>query len=83
MRYAIVLEQADDGGWGAYAPDVPGLGVVGDSRDDALNLIAEGIVFHFEGLREHGDEIPLPSPQPNASAFVEVDGSKTRAYFAA
>jgi hypothetical protein len=26
----VVYEQSEDG-WGAYAPDLPGLGVVGDS----------------------------------------------------
>ena len=83
MTYAVVLEQAADGGWGAYAPDVPGLGVIGDSPADALSLMADGLVFHFDGLREIGDEIPTPAEHPDASAFVEVDGSKTRAYFAA
>jgi predicted RNase H-like HicB family nuclease len=32
VRYLVIFETTNDGGWGAYAPDLPGLGVVGDSR---------------------------------------------------
>jgi len=55
--------------WGAYAPDLPGLGVVGDSFEEVQQLIADGIVFHLEALREHGDPIPKPSAR---SAYVPV-----------
>ena len=24
-EYVVVIERADDGGWGAYLPDVPGV----------------------------------------------------------
>ncbi|HEX4423978.1 MAG TPA: type II toxin-antitoxin system HicB family antitoxin [Terriglobales bacterium] len=48
-------------GWGAYAPDLPGLGVASKTLDEAKELIREAIDFHLEGLREHGDQIPVPS----------------------
>ena len=46
---------------GAYAPDLPGLGVAAKTQDEAKELIREAIEFHLEGLREHGDAIPSPS----------------------
>lgn len=63
-EYTVVYELADDGGWGAYAPDLPGLGVVGDTREEAEKLIREGIVLHVNGLIEDG----LPVPEPAAWA---------------
>jgi hypothetical protein len=33
-EYVVIFEQADDGGWGAYVPDVPGVGALGETRDD-------------------------------------------------
>jgi predicted RNase H-like HicB family nuclease len=60
-EYLVIFEQGKDGGWGAYAPDLPGLGVVGDSREDAEQLIREGIAIHIAGLREDGLPIPEPS----------------------
>ena len=59
-EYLVIFEPANDGGWGAYAPDLPGLGVVGDSREDAEQLIREGIALHIAGLREDG--LPIPEP---------------------
>jgi predicted RNase H-like HicB family nuclease len=52
--------------WGAYVPALPGLGVVGKTRDEVEELIREGIVFHLEGLAEEG----LPVPDPSS---IEVD----------
>ena len=63
-EYTVVYERADDGGWGAYAPDLPGLGVVGDTLEEAQTLIREGIVLHVNGLMEDG----LPVPEPAAWA---------------
>ncbi len=60
-EYAVVYERANDGGWGAYAPDLPGLGVVGDSFAEAEQLIREGIAIHIAGLKEFGYPIPEPT----------------------
>lgn len=57
MKYLVVYEKSDTG-WGAYAPDLPGLGVAADSLDEVRNLIREAIEFHLEGMRQHGDPIP-------------------------
>jgi len=59
-EYLVIFERATDGGWGAYAPDLPGLGVTGDSREEAEHLIREGIALHIAGLREDG--LPIPEP---------------------
>jgi predicted RNase H-like HicB family nuclease len=45
---------------GAYAPDLPGLGVAGSTLDEVKQLIREADEFHLEGLGEHGDAIPPP-----------------------
>jgi predicted RNase H-like HicB family nuclease len=60
MKYLVVYEKSDTG-WGAYVPDLPGLGAVAATLDEIKELIREAIEFHVEGLREHGDPIPLPA----------------------
>lgn len=52
--------------WGAYVPALPGLGVAGETRAEAEQLIREGIPFHLQGLIEEG----LPIPDPNS---IEVE----------
>lgn len=63
-EYLVIFERGDDGGWGAYAPDLPGLGVGAETREEAEQLIREGIKLHIEGLREDG----LPIPEPTSTA---------------
>lgn len=59
-EYLVIYERTENG-WGAYCPDLPGLGVVGDTREEVERLIGEGIAIHIEGLREHGDPVPEPT----------------------
>lgn len=47
MQLASVIAKSQDG-YGGYAPDLPGLGVVGDSPDEVRRLVAEGIELYQE-----------------------------------
>jgi predicted RNase H-like HicB family nuclease len=60
VKYLVIYEKSRTG-WGAYAPDLPGLGVAGKTLDEVKELIREAVEFHLEGMREHGDKIPTPS----------------------
>jgi predicted RNase H-like HicB family nuclease len=64
MEYVVIIEQGETS-VGAYVPDLPGCVAVGESRDEAIQLIREAIELHIESLREHGE--PIPSPH----SFVE------------
>lgn len=59
-EYLVVIEH-EGNSWGAYCPDLPGVGVVGDTREEVERLIREAISFHLEGLRQAGDPIPKPT----------------------
>jgi predicted RNase H-like HicB family nuclease len=58
--YVVIYEQSPTG-WGAYCPDLPGLGVVGATRKEVERLIHEAIELHIETLREHGEPVPPPT----------------------
>ena len=60
MRYAIIIEQAEDN-YSAYVPDLPGCITTGASLDEIERNIREAIEFHLDGLREDGLSIPIPS----------------------
>jgi predicted RNase H-like HicB family nuclease len=59
--YAVIIERAEDGGYGAWSPDLPGCVALGDTPDETLDEMREAIAFHLEGMRLHGDPIPQPS----------------------
>lgn len=60
MKYAVVFEKGENG-WGAYPPDLPGVGVAAETFDETRRLIAEAIAFHIEGLEADGDPVPEPA----------------------
>jgi predicted RNase H-like HicB family nuclease len=60
MRFVVIYEKSATG-YGAYVPDLPGLGVVGTTLEETRELMREGIDLHLQSLREHGEAIPHPS----------------------
>jgi predicted RNase H-like HicB family nuclease len=68
-EYLVVIEHEGDS-WGAYCPDLPGVGVVGDSREEVEQLIRDAVSFHLEGLRRSGD--PIPEPTVVGTTLIEV-----------
>jgi predicted RNase H-like HicB family nuclease len=73
LKYVIVIEQASDGGFGAWAPDLPGCVALGDTIEECESQMREAIAFHLEGLREDGE--PIPQPSAVTAAIVEVDAA--------
>jgi len=49
----VVYERTGTG-WSAYAPDLPGVGVAGATREETERLIGEASAFHLEALAEEG-----------------------------
>ncbi|HXH40614.1 MAG TPA: type II toxin-antitoxin system HicB family antitoxin [Thermoanaerobaculia bacterium] len=52
MEYVVILEEGETS-FGAYVPDLPGCVAVGETRDEAMELIREAIELHVESLREN------------------------------
>ncbi len=61
MKYFVIYERASDGGWGAYSPDMAGVGITARTQDEARERIRGAIAFHIEGLIEDGSPVPPPS----------------------
>ena len=59
MEYVVIVERGSTS-FGAYVPDLPGCVAVGETRDEAMELIREAIEMHIESLRENGEPVPLP-----------------------
>ena len=59
-EYVVIYEQAEDGGWGAYLPDLPGVVALGASRDEVADRIQEAVTTYAQDLRERARPLPLP-----------------------
>ena len=67
MKWAIVIEKSEKG-FGAYAPDAPGVGVVGDTADEARELLAQALELFVE---ESAGEDSRPSPSARVE-YIEL-----------
>lgn len=59
MEYVVVFERGETS-FGAYVPDLPGCVAVGETKEEAMELIRAAISTHLEAMREDG--LPIPEP---------------------
>jgi len=71
MQIAVLIEPADEGGFIASVPALPGCVAEGDTWDEALAMAQDAIRGYLDSLKKHGD--PWPPQLPNPIAFIDVD----------
>jgi predicted RNase H-like HicB family nuclease len=59
--YAVVIERAGDGGFGAWCPDLPGCVALADTEEAVLVEMRQAIELHLAGLLADGQPVPHPS----------------------
>ena len=57
-RYTILFEPAEEGGFVATCPALPGLVTEGDTLDEAREMVKDAIRGYLESLRKDG--LPIP-----------------------
>ena len=68
MKYTVVLQRENDGGYVATVPALPGCVSQGDSREEALRNIGEAIELYLEDMKAAGESIP----SEDGREYVEV-----------
>ena len=59
-EYVVIYERTEDGGWGAYLPDIPGVVALGTTRDEVAERIREAVAAYVDDVRERGGSMPPP-----------------------
>jgi predicted RNase H-like HicB family nuclease len=52
MRFKVVLEESDEGGYTVYVPSLPGCISEGETKEDALKNIQEAIELYLEPVED-------------------------------
>jgi predicted RNase H-like HicB family nuclease len=68
MKYTVILQRENDGGYVAVVPALPGCVSQGDSREEALKNIAEAIELYLEDVKAAGEPVPVEGERE----YVEV-----------
>ena len=53
-EFTAVIEEADEGGYFAYCPEVPEANGQGETKEETLNSLREAITLVLEERREQG-----------------------------
>jgi len=57
--YTLILERGEES-WGGMCPDLPGLLVLGDTREDVVAQAPDAIADYLDALRDLGKPMPHP-----------------------
>lgn len=53
----FIFEPQPEGGYHAYAPDLPGVHTEGDDLQEAIENAEEALMLYVEGLRDDGETL--------------------------
>lgn len=59
VRYTVILEPQEEGGYTITVPALPGCISEGDTVEEALENIKDAIAGYIASLRKHGEPIPV------------------------
>jgi antitoxin HicB len=59
LRYTVIFEPAEEGGYVVRCPALPGVVTEGDTLEEARAMARDAIQAYLESLRK--DELPIPS----------------------
>ena len=54
IEVEFIFEPQEEGGYHAYAPDLPGLHTQGETLEEAIANAEEALELYVEGLQEEG-----------------------------
>lgn len=58
MKYKVILEPQEEGGYTVYVPSLPGCVSQGETSEEAMANIRETIGVYLESLKERGITLP-------------------------
>lgn len=63
LKYTVVFEPSDDGGYVASVPALPGCLSQGETFEETVKMIKDAISGYLTVLKEKGQEIPSESEE--------------------
>lgn len=71
-QYTVILEPAEEGGYTAIVPALPGCISEGDTFEKAIKMIKQAIGLYLESLKTHDEPIPV-EVYPSIATEVKVE----------
>ncbi len=58
VRYTIIAEREEDGGYHVFCPALKGCHSQGDTLEEAIENVEEAVSLYIESLKAHGEPVP-------------------------
>ena len=72
MKFKVVLEPQEVGGYTVYVPTLPGCVSQGETAEEAMEMIDEARLLWLESAYDDGLDIPLPRSEREYSGKFNV-----------
>ena len=71
-HFTVEIEPDEDGAFIATVPALPGVVEQGETSEEALERVANAIVFTLESMIERGEELPPSDPPTREVRHLEL-----------
>lgn len=68
-QFLIIIEKGEQS-YGAYAPDIPGCVVVGDTREEAMTRMREALIMPLQGMVQDREPMPVAL---SIATYMDID----------
>jgi predicted RNase H-like HicB family nuclease len=72
LNFTVVFEEAEEGGYIARVPSLPGCMTQGETLKEAESMVREAIVAYCASLKKRGEPVPAPIKEVVESVAVTV-----------
>ncbi|MHB8141861.1 MAG: type II toxin-antitoxin system HicB family antitoxin [Vulcanimicrobiaceae bacterium] len=72
LRYRVILEPEEEGGFNVVVPAFPNAHTCGDTREEAIANAREVIELMLDHYRASGRDVPASDPENAPIVMVEV-----------
>lgn len=69
VTYTVRIEPAEEGGFVAFFPALPGCQTQGETFDEVIAMARDALVGFLQTLREHGEPIPHEPTKSRQAGF--------------
>jgi predicted RNase H-like HicB family nuclease len=69
VTYTVHVEPAEEGGYVAFFPALPGCHTQGETLEEVIAMAKDAMASYLECLHSHGDAIPVEKKIPRPVGF--------------
>lgn len=71
LRYTVIFEPADEGGYVVSVPALLGCHTQGETFEEAVEMVKDAISGYIASLKKHGEPVPVEN-RPSLMSVIDI-----------